>query len=57
MPTAIPHYADSPTATLQARRETLLRVPRDFTPAERAELRAIEAEPQARNVLSIGIHF
>ena len=46
-----------PTAHLQARREVLLRVPRDFTADERAELRALEAELQARNVLSIGIEF
>jgi hypothetical protein len=51
------HYADRPTATLQARRETILQVPRDFTSDERSELRAIEAVLQARGVLSIGIHF
>ena len=50
-------YPDRPTASLQARRDMLLRLPRDFTPDEAAEVRAIEAELQARNVLSIGINF
>ena len=51
------HYADRPTAGLQARRETLLRMPRHHTVNERAELRAIEAELIARNVLSSSIDF
>ena len=51
------HYADRPTAHLQARRAVLLALPRDFTPDEAAEVRAIERELQARNVLSIGIDF
>ena len=50
-------YADRPTAALQARRAFLLALPRDFTPDEAAEVRAIEAELTARNVLSIGIAF
>ena len=49
--------ATRPTATLQDRREALLRLPRTFTAEELAEMRAIEAELVARNVLSIGIDF
>ena len=51
------HYAHAHTAGLQARRETLLRVPRHHTVNERAELRAIEAELIARDVLSSGLDF
>ena len=51
------HYERKSTEALQARREIILRVPRDFTSDERAELRAIEAVLTARNVLSIGINF
>ena len=51
------HYTTRPTDALQARRAVLLALPRDFTPDEAAEVRAIEAELTARNVLSIGIDF
>ena len=54
----MPHpYADRPTAALQARRAVLLALPREWTFEERCEAHAIEAELQARNVLSIGIDF
>lgn len=51
------HLKKRPTATLQDRREELLRLPRDWTANERDEVRAIEAELKERNVLSIGIAF
>lgn len=57
MSKSIPHYANQPTAALQERREVLLRIPRLHTAEERAEMQALEAELQARNVLSIGIDF
>lgn len=56
-PCAFQPYADRPTAHLQARRACLLALPRDFTPDEAAEVRAIEAALTARKVLSIGIDF
>ena len=51
------HYNHRPTAVLLWRRACLLALPRDFTPAEAAEVRAIERELTARKVLSIGIDF
>ena len=51
------HYAERPTAALQARRAVLLALPRDFTPAEAAEVRAIDRALWQRKVLSVGIDF
>ena len=51
------HYTTRPTAHLQARRAVLLALPRDFTPDEAAEVRAIERELWQRKVLSVGIDF
>lgn len=57
-PITIPaHYHDRPTRQHQDRRDALLALPRDWTPEERQELRAIEAELERRGVLSIGIDF
>lgn len=46
-----------PTAHLQARREALLRIPRPHTLKERAEVRTLEAELQARGVLTLSRDF
>ena len=51
------HYAGRPTGTLQARRAYLLALSRYPTIDEAGELQAIEAELQARQVLSIGLEF
>lgn len=50
-------YTTRSTATLQSQRAFLLAEPRNLTTEEEALLRAIDAELQARKVLSIGINF
>ena len=56
-PKAPPHYAERPTAALQARREALLALPRSLNDEEYSELHALGAELERRGVLSIGIDF
>ena len=50
-------YTTRSTATLQSQRAFLLNEPRNLNADELAILRAIDAELQARKVLSIGINF
>ena len=50
-------YIQRSTATLQSQRAFLLNEPRNLNVIEREIIRAIDAELQARGVLSIGINF